>query len=85
MKDNGGSKENVKGNKRLFENAGFIDALIDEGFVNVNPRRDIYNVTFTFPKEAKEDISNYIKNNGKKNIVELIIGEVEKCRKAEVK
>lgn len=68
-----------------FENAGFIDALIDESFVNFNPRRDIYNVTFTFPIEVKEDVSNYIKHNGKKDLVQMIIGEVRKCQSAEAK
>lgn len=83
MKKDGGSKEDVKTHQ--FENAGFIDALIDEKFVNFNPRRDIYNVTFTFPKSEKELISNYIKHNGKKGLVNLIVGEVKKCQSAEVK
>ena len=83
MKKSGGSNEEVKDHQ--FETAGFIDALIDEKFVNFNPRRDIYNVTFTFPKSEKEDISDYIKHNGKAGLVEMIVGEVKRCRNAEVK
>ena len=83
MKKNGGNNEEVKDHS--FENAGFINNLIGENFVNHNPRRDIFNVTFTFPKTAKDDINQYIKKNGKDHIVNMIIGEVEKCRNAEAK
>lgn len=83
MKKSGESKEETK--DHLFEYAGFIDDLITEEFVNFNPRREIYNVTFTFPKEEKEAISHYIKLNGKKELVQMIIGEVRKCQSAEAK
>ena len=78
-----GSNEDVK--DQSFDSAGFIDDLLKEKFVNFNPRRDIYNVTFTFPKEEKESISRYIKSNGKNELVQMIIGEVKKCQSAEVK
>lgn len=84
MEKNGGSNEEVK-DHQFFETAGFIDALIDEKFVNFNPRRDIYNVTFTFPISEKKDISDYIKRNGKADIVKMIVGEVKRCQNAEVK
>lgn len=83
MKKSGGSNEEVK--EHHFENAGFIDALLGEKFVNFNPRRDIYNVTFTFPKSEKEVISNYIKHNGKDDLVQMIIGEVKRCQSAGAK
>lgn len=83
MKQNESNKEETKDHP--FEHAGFIEDLITEDFVNFNPRRDIYNVTFTFPIEEKEDIKDYIKHNGKKELVQMIIGEVKKCQNAEAK
>ncbi len=83
MKNNGGSSEDVK--EHRFENAGFINDLIDEKFVNFNPRRDIYNITFTFPKNAKESMNDYIKRFGKDHIVNMITEEVERCQNAEAK
>lgn len=71
--------------KQGFENAGFIDALIGENFVDFNPKRDICNVTFTFPVERKPDITAYIKQNGKGDIVKLILEEVERCQTAVAK
>lgn len=64
---------------------GFIDELIGDSFVNINPKREIYNVTFTFPVEAKGDLRRYIKDNGKKGIVSLILSEVGACQNAEHK
>lgn len=83
LKKSVSSKEETK--DHLFENAGFIDDLLKEDFVNVNPRRDIYNVTFTFPREEKKAIGDYIKHNGKKELVQMILGEVKKCQSAEAK
>ena len=83
MKKSEESSEEIKPNP--FESAGFIDDLIKEKFINFNPRKDIYNVTFTFPREEKEGISRYIKENGKKPIVNMIIGEVKKCQSQEAK
>ena len=68
-----------------FVTAKFIEDLIDEKFINFNPQRDIFNVTFTFPKEAKADVHDYIKRNGKKDLVNMILGEVQKCRNVEVR
>lgn len=82
MKKDGGS-EDVK--DHLFENAGFINDLIGEKFVNFNPRRDIYNITFTFPKTAKESLNAYVKRFGKDHIVHMILEEVERCQSAEAK
>lgn len=72
-------------NEFSFESTRFINNLIDEKFVNFNPHRDIFNVTFTFPKNAKADVHNYIKRNGKKDLVNMILGEVQKCQNAEVR
>ena len=83
MKKSGGKNDDVKAHS--FENAGFIDDLLGEKFINFDPRRDIYNVTFTFPREEKDDISRYIKANGKKSIVNMIIGEVKRCQSQEAK
>ena len=68
-----------------FEKAGFIDNLTCEVFVNRNPLRDIHNVTFTFPKETKPIMREYIKRNGKDPLVKMILSEVEKCQTAERK
>lgn len=83
MKKNGGNSEDVK--EHHFENAGFINDLIGENFVNFNPRRDIFNITFTFPKNARESMNAYIKHFGKEHIVHMIMEEVERCQSAEAK
>lgn len=68
-----------------FEKAGFIDNLTCEAFVNLNPLRDIHNVTFTFPKETRPIMRDYIKRNGKQRLVNLILSEVAKCQTVEPK
>ena len=67
------------------EDHPFIENLICEPFVNRNPLKDIHNVTFTFPKETKPLMYEYIKQNGKDHIVEMILSEVQKCQTAERK
>ena len=63
-----------------------IKDLINEDFIRFNPLRDIYNVTFTFPIDAKDAVNSYIKHNGKNALVELIVEEVmKKCRNADHK
>ena len=69
-----------------LRNTELIKELINEDFIRFNPLRDIYNVTFTFPIDAKDAVNSYIKHNGKDALVELIVEEVmKKCRNAEVK
>ena len=68
-----------------FNNSNFIEDLLNEDFVDLNPNRDIYTVTFAFPMELKDTINNYIKINGKEPIVEMIIKVVEQCQIAEAK
>lgn len=81
--NSGGSKDDTDSNQPKKD--GLIGELIGEDFINFNPRRDIYNVTFTFPKEAKEDISHYIKRNGKEPLARKIVEEVKQCRNADHK
>ena len=64
---------------------GLIDELLKKDFINFNPRRDIYNVTITFPTDAKEDINRYIRRNGKGDLAKMILEEVKKCRSADLK
>lgn len=68
-----------------FSTSGFIDDLLNENFVDLNPNRDIYTVTFVFPIEKKDTINDYIKANGKEYLTEIIIKAVEQCPIAEVK
>lgn len=81
----GKSEENQGDIDQQPKSADFINDLIGEEFKNFNPRREIYNVTFTFPKDSKESMTEYIKHNGKKHLVEMIVEEVSKCQDAEVK
>lgn len=82
MDKNGGSKDDAQDH---LGSDGLISELLSKEFINFNPRRDIYNVTFTFPQEVKKELNSYIKHNGKRPLVNKIIEEVEKCRNAEVK
>ena len=68
-----------------FDDAGFIDELLNEDFVDLNPNRDIFNVTLNFPIEMKDEINNYIKENGKDKLVDMIIEEVKLCQNVEAK
>lgn len=82
MKD-GGSNEDL--NDHLPSGADFIKELLGESFKNYNPHRDIFNVTLTLPLETKEDLTRYIKANGKAPLVKAIVREVRRCQSAEVK
>ena len=73
------------GQQEDFSDSGFIDELMNENFVDLNPNRDIYTVTFVFPIEKKDLINNYIKVNGKEYLSEIIVKAVEECQTAEVR
>lgn len=73
------------GQQEDFSDSGFIDELMNENFVDLNPNRDIYTVTFVFPIEKKDLINNYIKANGKEYLSEIIVKAVEQCQTAEVR
>lgn len=73
------------GGKDDFNNSGFIDELMSENFVDLNPNRDIYTVTFVFPIDKKDLINDYIKANGKEYLSEIIVKAVEQCQTVEVK
>ena len=80
---NDGSKEGTDGH--ITPHPGSIADLIGGGYINFNPMRDIYNVTFTFPVESKPDITRYIKKHGKGGLVQMILEEVSRCQDAAVK
>jgi hypothetical protein len=66
-------------------NQSFISDLICEDFVNFKPQREIYNMTFTFPRDAKTDLCSYVKNNGKHHLVNMILEEVRKCQTVDLR
>lgn len=63
----------------LDEETSFIDDLLEEDFTKDmgDVMSDIYNITFSFPIEKKEPLIKYIKDNGKTDIVNMILKEVE--------
>lgn len=67
--------DNVTTNE--FESSKFIDKLLEEDFVDLNPNKDVYSVGFVFPIEMKETIQEYINKNGKEYLTEIIIREVQ--------
>lgn len=67
--------DNVTTNE--FESSKFIDKLLEEDFVDLNPNKDVYSVSFVFPIEMKETIQEYINKNGKEYLTEIIIREVQ--------
>lgn len=66
-----------------FEDFGFdsgfdcIDDLLNEEFASTKSDLDIFSLTFTFPISEKDKIDEYIKQNGKESIVNIIIEEVK--------
>ena len=69
-----------------YESASaFINGLGEIAYINCNPRKQIYNLTLSFPASEKETISRYIKKKGKANLVELVMNEVKSCQSVAVK
>lgn len=60
-----------------FERSKFIDKLLEEDFVDLNPNKDVYSVSFVFPIKMKKTIQEYINKNGKEYLTEIIISEVQ--------
>lgn len=63
----------------------YIDDLVNEDFTNLDINSSVFNVSFTFPIERKNDIQEYIKKNGKEHLVSIIMEEIDKCQSVEVK
>ena len=61
---------------------GYIDDILSDNFVDLNESSTIFTVSFNFPKEKEETILSYIKDNGKDDIVKMIIDYIEekKCQ-----
>lgn len=57
----------------------YINEIFEEEFVNVNNELDKFSVTFNIDKEYEEKFKSYIKENGKENLVNILIEEVERC------
>lgn len=63
----------------------YIDDLVNDDFTNLDINSSVFNVSFTFPIEKKNDIQEYIKKNGKEHLVSIILEEINKCQSVEVK
>lgn len=57
----------------------YINELFEEEFVNQNNELDKFSVTFNINKKYEEKFKNYIKENGKENLVNILIEEIERC------
>ncbi len=68
----------------LMQDIDYIDDINGDGLKNtVTSQSDLFAATFNLPKDCKMAFDNYIKTNGKQNIVDLIISEV--CQDVEAK
>lgn len=55
----------------------YINDLMQNEFSNINGEKTLFSVTFTFDKEYEEKMQTYLKENGKENIVKLILEEID--------
>ena len=55
----------------------YIDDLFDEGVGEKTSQQETFDISFNFDIEYKEKIESYIRENGKGEIVKLILEEVE--------
>lgn len=68
----------------LFSDIDYIDDINEGGLKGeANAQTDVFAATFNIPKEHKLLFDDYVKLNGKQNLVDLIVEEV--CHGAEVK
>lgn len=64
-----------------YETDSFIDDLMnDEEFKSKDESIDTFNITFSFPKEYKADIMDYLAENPKEVIVEAIVKMILEAR-----
>lgn len=56
----------------------FISDLLEEDFITTDRELDKFAVTFNISKEYEEKFSNYLKQNGKENLIQVMIDEVER-------
>lgn len=54
-----------------------IEDLISEDFIEKREDKSEFSITFIFPTEKKDTITEFIKDNGKETIVEHIIDYIE--------
>ena len=50
-----------------------INSLLENDFVDVDHKPDLYSVTLAFPREHKAQIESYIKHHGKRELVGLVL------------
>lgn len=62
---------------KMDNDKDMIDDLLENSFTDIGREAQEFDVTFTFPIEAKENVDYYIGKNGKEKIVEDIINKAE--------
>lgn len=68
----------------IMQDIDYIDDINEGGLKGVaNSESNVFATTFNIPKEYKASFDDYVKQNGKQNLVNLIISEV--CQDVEVK
>jgi site-specific DNA-methyltransferase (adenine-specific) len=61
---------------KLDDDIDFIQDLLDEDFVEKNVTPEIFEASFYIPIKYRDTFSNYFKENGKEELVSLLIAKV---------
>lgn len=54
----------------------FIDNLLENEFAGQTDGSETFSVSFSFDKQYEDEVTNYLKENGKNKIIEMILDEV---------
>lgn len=58
-------------------NSNFIDDLLDDDFTDINKELNKFSVTFNIDKKYEDKFMEYIKLNGKQNLINTMINYIE--------
>lgn len=58
------------------ETVSYIDDLLENEYADHKVDTNVFSITFVFEKDYKQEIEDYINENGKEKIVELIVNHV---------
>lgn len=60
-----------------ISNESYIDDLLENDFGSQGDGSDVFSISLTFQKEYEQKMNDYIKQNGKDNLKQIIIEEIK--------
>lgn len=60
-----------------ISNESYIDDLLENDFRSQGDGTDVFSISLTFQKEYEQKMNDYIKQNGKDNLKQIIIEEIK--------